>query len=349
MAQDSAERPIIDLRSDTVTIPTPDMLRAMMEARVGDDVYGEDPDANRLEAMTAELLGKEAAVFVPSGTMANLICIRAQTQPGDEMILDAESHCYLYESGGYAQFAGLSARFIHAERGIIQPEDIPAAVRGRNVHLPTSRLVVIENTHNRGGGSVYPVDTVRRIREVCQEHDLALHMDGARLLHACVVTGASPSDYSQHVDSVCIALSKGLGCPVGSMVAGSAELAARARRIRKALGGGMRQAGYLAAAGIYALEHNVERLHEDHENARLLADGVRETSQLKLKWDPPETNMVYFDVLPPLTTAALQQTLQKEGVLIGRIHSTSFRAVTHIGIAREDIERIVSILQEHYG
>lgn len=339
---------IVDLRSDTVSVPTPEMLDAMMRAEVGDDVYGEDPSANRLEAMTAELLGKEAAVFVASGTMANLVSIRADTEPGDEVILDADSHCFHYESAGYAAVAGVGFRLVDGERGILQPEQIEAAIRPPDVHFARSRLVILENTHNRGGGSVYPVETVQRIADVCREHDLQVYMDGARLLNACVATGAAPTDYTRHVDSVSICLSKSLGCPAGSLVAGSKEFAQRARRFRKMFGGGMRQVGYLAAAGVYALEHNVERLPEDHENARLLGDGIRGIRGLKLRYDPPDTNMVYFDVLPPCTPAEFRDAMKKAGVLVGNTGGATFRAVTHIGITRADIERVVSALQTHF-
>ncbi len=343
------ERHAVDLRSDTVSVPTPGMLDAMMKAEVGDDVYGEDPTANRLEEMTAELLGKEAAVFVASGTMANLVSIRAQTEPGDEAVLDANSHCFHYEAGGYAAIAGISFWLVEGERGIIRPEQVASAVRPVNVHCPRTRLVVIENTHNRGGGSAYPVETVRGIAEVCREHGLFLHMDGARLFNACIATGAKATDYTRHVDSVSICLSKGLGCPVGSLVAGSRELAGRARRLRKMLGGGMRQIGYLAAAGIYALEHHVERLAEDHEHARLLADGIRSCTGLRLKYDPPETNMVYFDVLPPRRPDEVQQALKDDGVLVGSMGPATLRAVPHVGISRADIERVVSVLQSTFG
>jgi threonine aldolase len=340
---------IIDLRSDTVTVPTPPMLQAMTAAEVGDDVYGEDPTVNRLQAMVADMLGKEAGLFVASGTMGNLVCIKAQTEPGDEIILDADAHCYYYEAGGYAAIAGVSVRFVPASRGIIEPEHIADAIRPRDAHFPPSRLVVIENTHNRGGGSFYPVDTVKRIGEVCRHYGLALHMDGARLFNACIAAGAKPDDYARHADTVTIALSKGLGCPVGSVVAGTEDFVRRARRVRKMLGGGMRQAGYLAAAGIYALEHNIERLAEDHENARLLADDIRTVRGLKLKYDAPDTNMVYFDVLPPHTPGGLLQVLDGESIRVGHPGGRTFRAVTHIGIARADIERVVSVLRRHFG
>jgi threonine aldolase len=335
---------VIDLRSDTVTVPTAPMLAAMTAAPVGDDVYAEDPSVNRLQEALAALLGKEAALFVPSGTMANLVSIKAHTQPGDEVILDADSHCYFYEAGGYAAVAGVSMRFIQAERGIVRAEQIPPLVRPPDAHFARSRLVVIENTHNRGGGSVYPVETVKAIGSTCRELGLKLHMDGARLFNACIASGARPADYTRHVDSVSICLSKGLGCPVGSLVVGSVDFIARAHRFRKMYGGGMRQAGYLAAAGLYALEHHIERLAEDHANARLLADAVREQPSLRLKYDPPETNMVYFDVLPPLEPAAFGAALKERGILMNGAGAT-FRAVTHIGIEQADVERVAGCLR----
>ncbi len=335
----------IDLRSDTVTVPTPPMLAAMMAAPVGDDVYGEDPTVNRLQETMAGLLGKEAALFVPSGTMGNLVCVKTQTQAGDEVILDADSHYYFYEGGGYAAVAGVSVRFVHGERGIIRPEQIPPMVQPDDEHFARSRLVLIENTHNRGGGSVYPVETVAAIGEVCRQHGLRLHMDGARLFNACAATGARPADYARHVDSVSVCLSKGLGCPVGSVIAGGSGFIARARRFRKMFGGGMRQAGYLAAAGLYALEHNVERLAEDHANARRLADAVRAHPSLRLKYDPPETNMIYFDVLPPLDPAAFGAALAERGILIDGDGAT-FRAVTHVGITEANVERVADALTE---
>ncbi|MFO7956806.1 MAG: low-specificity L-threonine aldolase [Candidatus Brocadiia bacterium] len=343
-----ADDSIIDLRSDTVTVPTPEMLQAMMDAPVGDDVYGEDPSVNRLEAMVAELLGQEAAVFVPSGTMANLVAIRTHTEPGDEIILDENSHPYHYEGGSYAAVAGVSVRFVHADRGIIQPQQIPPLVRTEDVHFARSRLVVVENTHNRGGGSVYPVETVAAIGETCRDLGLRLHMDGARLLNACTATGAAPEDYGRHADSVSICLSKGLGCPVGSVLAGDTAFVARARRFRKMFGGAMRQAGYLAAAGIYALEHNVERMAEDHANAQLLAEGVRAAGRLALKYDPPETNMVYFRALPPLTADELATGLKEQGILVGNTAGDTFRAVTHIGTTEEHIRRVVAVMESRF-
>jgi threonine aldolase len=346
---EAAAGEVVDLRSDTVTIPTAGMLQAMMNAQVGDDVYGEDPTANSLEARFAEMMGMEAALFVSSGTMANLVAIKTLTHPGEEVILDADSHCYHYETGGYAAIAGVGYRFAHARQGIIQPEQIPPLVRPPDMHFARTRLVVLENTHNRGGGSVYPVQTVERIGQVCREHGLQIYMDGARLFNACIAAGASPVDYARHVDAVGVCLSKGLGCPVGSMLAGTREFIAEARRLRKVLGGGMRQIGYLAAAGIYALEHNIERLAEDHQNARILADGIRQMKGLKLIYDPPQTNMVYFDVVPPHRGSELSRLLRQEGILIDAPDGTPFRAVTHLGVSRAGIERTVQALRTHFG
>jgi threonine aldolase len=338
---------IIDLRSDTVSVPTLPMLDAMRNAAVGDDVYGEDPTVNRLQAMVAEMCGKDAALFVTSGTMGNLLSIKAQTQPGDEIILEATSHTYHWETGGYAALAGVGVRLIHADRGILQPEQVLQAVPPPDLHHARSRLVVLENTHNRGGGSVYPVETVAAISEVCRQQGLTLHMDGARLFDACVAAGCKPADYGRHVDSVTFCLSKSLGCPVGSMIAGSRGFIEQVRWLRHMFGGAMRQVGYLAAAGVYALENNVERLIEDHENARRLADGIRGLGGIRLVYDRPETNMVYFDVLPPRPPGELCQALRGDGLLVGGHESNPVRAVTHIGITADDIDRAIAILRAH--
>ncbi|MDP6439680.1 MAG: GntG family PLP-dependent aldolase [Candidatus Brocadiia bacterium] len=336
---------MIDLRSDTVTVPTPGMLKAMMEAEVGDDVFGEDPTANRLQGMAAGLLGKEAALFVASGTMANQVCLKAWTRPGDEVITDSGSHICNYEAGAPAAISGVTLRLLDADRGILSPEQIEPAIRPDNDHFPASRLVAIENTHNRGGGSVYPVETVRGIGEVCRRHNLVLHLDGARLLNACAAEGVDPADYTRHVDSVTLCFSKGLGCPVGSVVAGSREFVRSARRVRKMFGGGMRQIGYIAAAAIYALENNVDRLREDHDNARALADGIAQIESLHLKFEPV-TNMVYFDVLPPLTPDGLLSRLDEAGVRMLCLWGTTFRAVCHIHITRPDIDATLRALRE---
>ena len=336
---------MIDLRSDTVTVPTPEMLRAMMSAEVGDDVYGEDPTASRLEAMAAELLGKEQAVFVPSGTMANQVSMKVWTRPGDQLLADMESHVYRHEAGAPAALSGVTFGLIEGERGILSAQQVEEAILPDDLHCPRTRLVVIENTHNGGGGTVYPVRTVREIGQLCRQRGIVLHMDGARLLNACVAEGVEVTAYTEHVDSVTLCFSKGLGCPVGSVTAGSQGFARAARRVRKMLGGGMRQIGYLAAAAIYALEHNVDRLKEDHDNARALAEGIAGVQTLHLRGEPP-TNMVYFDVLDPLTPGGVLSSLQDKGVLVLNTGGATFRAVTHLGITRQDIDRAVRALRE---
>ena len=340
---------MIDLRSDTVTVPTPTMLEAMTAAEVGDDVYGEDPAVNRLQDMTAAMLGKEAALFVASGTMGNLVCVKAQTQPGEEVILDADSHYYHYEGGGYAAIAGVSLARLESERGLISAQQVEAAIRPADDHYAHTSLVAIENTHNRGGGAVYPVETVAEISEVCRQNGLSLHMDGARLFNACVALGIDPIDYARHCDSVTICLSKGLGCPMGSVVAGDADFITRAPRIRKMVGGGLRQAGYVAAAGIYALENNVERLTQDASHASHLAGILRNLPGLSLHFWPIETNMIYFHVLPPRDPAELPGILEDEGILISGEGFRGFRIVTHLDITREDIDRVAEVLTAHYG
>lgn len=342
---------MIDFRSDTVTTPTPDMLRAMMNAEVGDDVAGEDPTANLLHEKVAALLGKEAALFVPSGTMANHVSIRAWTEPGDEVILHKLSHTYLYESAAAAALCGVQLSLREGDRGILDPHDVAEAVRDpQKDHFPRSRVVMVENTHNIGGGSVYPVDVVRQISDVAQKQGLVVHMDGARLFNACAAAGVEPQDYAQYADSISICFSKGLGAPVGSAVAGSKEFIKRAHRFRKMFGGGMRQIGYLAAAGIYALDHNIERLPEDHENARLLAETIRRLNCFRVDLDGVETNMVFFDVVAEeLDAQRVVAMLRKEGVLMGTITNRRIRAVTHLDVSREDVLKAVAILEKLFS
>ncbi len=283
MARQSPERTseevpdVVDLRSDTLTRPTPAMRQAMAAAEVGDDVFHEDPTVNALEARAAALAGKEAALFVPSGTMANLIACKLHTRPGDEVILERGSHLYRYEAGGFAAFAGVSVAVLDGERGLLEPDQIGGALRLSDVHQPVSRLLWLENTHNYGGGSCYPLDQLAAVTAAGREHGLIVHLDGARVWNACVAQGVALTDVARHVDSLNFCFSKGLGCPVGSVFIGSRAMVEEARRVRKMLGGGMRQAGVLAAAALHALDHHVERLAEDHANARYLADGLTAT------------------------------------------------------------------------
>ena len=328
----------IDLRSDTVTRPSDAMREAMARAPVGDDVKGEDPTIHRLEAMCAELYGMEAALFVASGTMANQVAIKSWTQLGDELICDLNAHVFNYESAAIAGLSGVQVNTIDAPRGILTPEQVEARIRPDNVHYGPTTLVCIECTHNRGGGSIYPLENVRGIAEVAHRHGARLHLDGARLLNACVATGLAPTDYTQHCDSATLCFSKGLGAPVGSITAGSAAFIQRARRWRKMVGGGMRQAGIIAAGAIYALEHNVERLADDHANATLLADGLAEIDTLDLNAEEVETNMVFFDCpRTGLTGAELVERMAAEGVLMHNTAPNRIRLVTHIDVSREQI------------
>ena len=333
----------IDLRSDTVTQPTAAMKEAMMHADLGDDVFGDDPSVIRLEQRVADLFGKQAAVFVPSGTMANQISIRAHTEPGQEIICHEDSHIYQYEAGAPFALAGCSIKLLGGARGMFTGADVGAAIRPDDQHFPRSRLVVVENTQNRGGGSVWPLDRIADVAQAAHDAGLKMHLDGARIMNACVATGISCRDFSQPFDSATICFSKGLGAPVGSAVAGSSEFVARARRFRKMYGGAMRQAGMLAAAAEYALDHQVERLAEDHTNAARLAEGLQTIDGFSIV--PPETNIVYFDVAPPAPPAAtLQIEAQQRGVRIIAVGPHRLRAVTHMHITATDVARAVDVL-----
>ncbi|WP_243338094.1 threonine aldolase family protein [Anaeromyxobacter soli] len=327
----------IDLRSDTVTRPTPAMREAMARADVGDDVYGEDPTVNLLQEEVAGLLGKKAALFVPSGTMANQVSLGVLTRPGDEIVCDAGAHCISFESGALAALWGVQARTIAAERGLLEPAAVEAAIRPAGDVYPRTRVVALENTHNRGGGAIYPLERVRALGELARARGLSLHLDGARLWNACAATGVAPADYAREATTVSVCLSKGLGAPAGSLVAGARELVAEARRLRKRLGGGMRQAGILAAAGLHALRHHRARLPEDHANARHLADGLTELGGLLPL--PVETNLV-FVAFTGRSAAELSARLAREGVLANPEGSRPdlLRLVTHMDVSRADVD-----------
>lgn len=332
----------VDLRSDTVTRPTPAMRAAMAEAPVGDDVFGEDPTVNALQEMSAGLLGKEAALFVPSGTMANQLAIRILTNPGDEVLLDAQSHPISSESGAAAVISAVTFRPLPGRRGLLSADQVRAAVRPENIHYAPARLCCLENTHNQGGGSVYPLETVAAIRETTAGLGLSVHMDGARLFNACAATGHAPVDYARHADTVSFCLSKGLGAPVGSILAGSRAHMKKALRWRKVLGGGMRQVGILAAAGIFALTHNVARLKEDHENAAALAQGLAKIPGLEVRPDEAETNIVIFRVTRPgLGAAEFVGRLAARQVLMLPFGPDAVRAVTHLDVNRADVETAI--------
>jgi threonine aldolase len=336
---------VIDLRSDTFTKPSPAMRAAMAEAEVGDDVEGEDPTVNRLEARIAEMLGKEAAVYVPSGTMSNQIAVRAHCQPGDEFLCETECHIYRYEQGAYAQLFGIAVQPIEGEHGILRVEQLIDRVRPEDDHAVRTRLVCLENTHNRGAGRVQPFDVVREICEWATDNGLARHLDGARLFNAVVATGIPAADWAAMFDTVSICFSKGLGAPVGSALCGSAGLIKRARRIRQVLGGAMRQSGIIAAGALYALEHNIERLVEDHQKAQVLAKAIRHSPGLALEPDVVDTNIVIFKVAEELGTAEeFVSHLRERGVLTFDFGRQMVRAVTHLDVSLEQVKHAANLI-----
>jgi threonine aldolase len=340
--------PPIDLRSDTVTRPGAPRRRAMAEAEVGDDVYGEDPTVTLLETRTAELLGKEAAVFVPSGTMANQIGVGVNTQPGDELLCSSTSHVYVWEAGGVARLSGVTARTFEGDGGILRLEDLAGAIRPtHDAHYVRTRLVCLENTHNRGGGRVHSLEGIAQIARWAREHNLAMHLDGARLMNAVVATGHRASEWAQHFDTVSICFSKGLGAPVGSALAGTADAIRRARRLRKLFGGGMRQAGILAAGALYALENKVDRLAEDHENAQVLAEAFAGTDGFALDSGPVETNLVWVKIDSSVGTAAeVAAFLRSRNILVTVIEPQVIRACTHLDVSRPEIEYAAGVIRD---
>lgn len=337
----------IDLRSDTVTRPTPGMWAAMNHAQVGDDVFGEDPTVNRLEERVADLLGKEAALFVPSGSMSNQICVKAHTQPGDELLCEAGCHIYQNEAGGPAALSGVMCHTVPGDYGILDVAQLEGLVKPVNDHLVRTRLVCLENTHNRGGGRIYPLEKIQAIRDWTLENDLRLHLDGARLWNAIVATSVPARDYGQCFDSVSVCFSKGLGAPVGSGLAGPREFVTRCRRVRKLFGGGMRQAGVLAAACLYALDHHVERLADDHRHARIIAQAIADTPGLRLEPPDVETNLVWFEVDPDLGTAQdVVDALKQRGVLTFAMFPTVVRACTHLDVSAAQAERAAETIRQ---
>lgn len=338
----------IDLRSDTVTRPSPGMRRAMYEAEVGDDVFGEDPTVRRLEERVAELLGKEAALFVPSGVMGNQLAIKVLTRPGDEVLLGRESHIFNYESGAPALISGVQLHPLNDSVGWFSSEALTQALRHSHDWEPRSRLVCLENTHNRAGGVVVPLSVIDTLTTAARRHGLALHLDGARLWHASVALDVPERQLAMPFDTVSVCLSKGLGAPVGSVLAASADLIAEARRFRKLLGGGMRQVGILAAAGLYALEHHRPLLAEDHAKARRLAEGIAELPTFEIDLRRVQTNIVRFEVRQGTAERVLAQ-LRAEGVLMVPFGSRTLRAVTHRDVSMQDIDRALSVLHRLFG
>jgi threonine aldolase len=336
---------IIDLRSDTVTKPTPAMLDAMMKASVGDDVFGEDPTVNKLEAMTADWFGMEAALYCPTGTMSNQVAIKVHTSPGDEVICEKTAHVYQYEGGGIAFNAGCQVKLLEGDRGLITAEQVAASINPDDVHKARTSLVCLENTSNRGGGSCYETEAIGRIREVCDQNHLTLHLDGARLFNALVARRQSPSEYGSLFHSISVCLNKGLGCPAGSILIGTKAAIKGARRVRKVFGGGMRQAGYLAAAGIYALENHINRLAEDHTHAQRIATALAQKDFTGTIL-PVETNIIIFAIKPPYQPKEIAEQFKAHNILVYAISATQIRMVLHLDITPAMVDEIVKVIGE---
>jgi threonine aldolase len=337
---------MIDLRSDTVTKPTSGMLAAMMDAEVGDDVYGEDPTVNALEAHVAELLGHESALFVATGTLSNQLAIRAQCQPGDEILVDANSHIYLWEAGGPAVHSGVTCRTIDTPDGLLNVNLLDGKIRPDDPHSVRTRMVVLENTHNRSGGTVYPLSTIAEISAWARRHHLTMHLDGARIWNAAVASGVSLKQYASLFDTVSVCFSKGLGAPAGSALVGPRDVIAKARRLRKLFGGAMRQVGYLAAACRYTLDHHIDRLAQDHAHARMLADAVRAVPGFRLTPPTVATNLVWFVVDPAMASAAeIVAKLKSQGILASALGHQTIRLCTHYDVSESDCRTAAEVIR----
>lgn len=336
----------IDLRSDTVTKPSEAMRKAMYDAEVGDDVYKEDPTANELERYAAELLGKEAALFVPSGVMGNQICLNVLTQPGDEVICEKDAHIFQYESGSPAALSGIQLSLIEGnKKGIFTAEQVEPLIRPTSAYyMARTKVIEIENTHNRAGGTINPIENIKSISELAKKYNLYMHLDGARIWNASVETGISPAEYSSYFDTVSCCLSKGLGAPIGSIIAGSKEFIKEAFRVRKAWGGGMRQVGIIAAAGLYALKNNIQRLKEDHQKAKQLAYNLSQIKNVNIDLELVETNIVIFS-LKNMSVDNFLLKAKEHGLLLGTGKVGMLRAVTHMDVTMEDIEQASKIIE----
>lgn len=336
---------MIDFRSDTFTKPTPAMLEAMFKAEVGDDVFNEDPTVNKLQDMLADKFGMEAGLFCASGTMSNQIAIKSHTQPGDEVICDKLSHVYIYEGGGIAFNSGCQVKPLEGNLGRIAASQVTGVINPDDIHKAKSRLVSLENTANRGGGSCYEWSEIQQIKEVCLENNLALHLDGARLFNAIVAKDDDPKEYGAIFDSISICLSKGLGAPVGSVLLGRKDFIQKARRVRKVFGGGMRQAGYLAAAGIYALENNIDRLALDHRHAQQIVEALKQKDFTGNLY-PVETNIIIFEVKERYTAKSLAEKLAENNILVMAISKTQIRMVLHLDITEEMVKATINVINK---
>ncbi len=336
----------IDLRSDTITKPSPEMRKAIYEAEVGDDVFKEDPTVNKLEAYTAELLGKEAALYVPSGTMANQVCLNILTEPGDEVICEIDAHIFNYESASPSKLSGIQLLPLKGKLGVLKADEVERYIRPKEAYyMPRTKIIEVENTHNRAGGTIWPMENIIELKNLAKKYDLYYHLDGARIWNASVETGISVNEYASHFDTVSCCLSKGLGAPVGSVIAGSKEFIKEAFRIRKSFGGGMRQVGILAAAGLYALQNNRERLKEDHRRAKILAERINEIKNLVIDLNAVHTNILLFKPLT-MTVPEAMKKCKEAGLLVLQGTTDTLRALTYLGLEDEDINEAVMILKK---
>lgn len=337
---------LLNMRSDTQTLPSPEMREAIANAVLGDDTYGEDPTVKQFESLAAEMMGKEAALLVLSGNMGNLVSLMAHGNPGDEVIIDQDSHIFYYEVGGLANIAGLMPMPVRSHAGMLDPDEVAAAIRSPNLHYPVPRLLCLENTHNRSGGRVIRLELHKQLCQVARDRGLAVHLDGARIFNAAIAAGVDVTDYTADVDSIQVCLTKGLGCPLGSFVAGSRDFIAKADRARKRLGGGMRQAGIIAAAGLYALRNNVERLADDHARAKRLAEGINRLPQLSVDMTTVESNMVYIDhSATGLSSSKFAAQLKEAGVIVSTRPPHHVRMCTNLHHDDDTVDEVLVRLQ----
>lgn len=340
---------MIDLRSDTVTKPSQEMRKAMYEAEVGDDVYKEDPTVNKLEEYAAEILGKETALFVSSGVMGNQICLNVLTNPGDEVICERDAHIFNYESGSPAKLSGIQLMPVEGKNGVFTTEQIEPLIRPSSAYyMPRTKVIEVENTHNRASGAIWPIDKIIELEKLAKKYNLYYHLDGARIWNASVATGISVKEYASHFDTISCCLSKGLGAPVGSIIAGRKEFIQEAFRVRKSWGGGMRQAGILAAAGLYALQHNFERLKEDHENAKYLAEKISSNHNLEINMQAVQTNIILFKPINLSVEEGIKRC-KDEGLLLSAGKVDMIRAVTHLDVSFDDIKKAADIINKVFG
>jgi threonine aldolase len=340
---------LIDLRSDTVTRPSEAMRKAIYEAEVGDDVFKEDPTVNKLEKYAAELLGKEAALYVPSGVMGNQICLNVLTNPGDEVICERDAHIFNYESGSPAALSGIQLFPIEGKHGVITPNQVEPIIRPTSAYyMPRTKVIEVENTHNRGGGTIWPIENIASLKVLAKKYNLSYHLDGARIWNASVATGISVKEYASHFDSISCCLSKALGAPVGSIIAGTKDFIKEAYRVRKAWGGGMRQVGILAAAGLYALKNNIERLKEDHDKAKYLAERINANPKLEIDMDAVQTNILLFKPKTISVEKGLEQCKGK-GLLVSVGKIDLIRVVTHMDVSFDEVEKASKILDEVFN